>query len=86
MRFEKQGKRRSEPPVLWLRVTSVSTPYAIRQRSLNFQTPNVNYSCRTAPLTSKVAFYIFIKQIYVPDILNMVYTLRFFLFKMQYVS
>ena len=26
-------------------------------------TPNVNYSCRTAPLTSKVAFYIFIQQI-----------------------
>jgi hypothetical protein len=26
-------------------------------------TPNVNHSCRTAPLTSKVAFYIFIQQI-----------------------
>jgi len=25
--------------------------------------PNVNYSGRTAPLTSKVAFYIFIQQI-----------------------
>jgi len=24
--------------------------------------PNVNYSGRTAPLTSKVAFYIFIQQ------------------------
>ena len=32
----------------------------------------VNYSWRTAPLTSKVAFYIFIQQIYVPNILNMV--------------
>jgi len=32
----------------------------------------------TAPLTSKVAFYIFIQQIGVLDILNMVYTLRFF--------
>ena len=30
---------------------------------LNFLTPNVNYSGRTAPLTSKVAFYIFIQQI-----------------------
>jgi len=30
---------------------------------LNLLTPNVNYSGRTAPLTSKVAFYIFIKQI-----------------------
>ena len=31
-------------------------------------------------------FYIFIQQIQVPNILNMVYTLRFFLFKMQFVS
>ena len=30
---------------------------------LNILTPNVNYSGRTAPLTSKVAFYIFIRQI-----------------------
>jgi len=29
----------------------------------NLLTPNVNYSSRTAPLTSKVAFYIFIQQI-----------------------
>ena len=54
--------------------------------SLNLLTPNVNYSGRTAPLTSKVAFYIFIQQIYVLNILNTVYTLRFFLFKMQFVS
>jgi len=30
---------------------------------LNLLTPNVNYSGRTAPLTSKVAFYVFIQQI-----------------------
>ena len=30
---------------------------------LSLYTPNVNYSFRTAPLTSKVAFYIFIQQI-----------------------
>jgi len=30
---------------------------------LNLLTPNVNYSGRTAPLTSKVAFYIFIQQL-----------------------
>ena len=29
----------------------------------NLLTPNVNYSGRTAPLTSKVVFYIFIQQI-----------------------
>jgi len=44
----------------------------------NLLTPNVNYSGRTAPLTSKVAFYIFIQQIPLLNILNMVYTLRFF--------
>jgi len=53
---------------------------------LNLLTPNVNYSGRTAPLTSKAAFYIFIQQIWVLNILNMVYTLRFFLLKMQFVS
>ena len=31
-------------------------------RQINLLTPNVNYSGRTAPLTSKVAFYIFIQQ------------------------
>ena len=30
---------------------------------LNLLTPNVNYSGHTAPLTSKVAFYIFTQQI-----------------------
>jgi len=53
---------------------------------VNLLTPNVNYSGRTAPLTSKVAFYIFIQQIWVLNILNMVYTLHFFIFKMQFVS
>jgi len=42
------------------------------QSCINLLTPNVNYSGRTAPLTSKVAFYIFIQQIYVLNILNMV--------------
>jgi len=49
-------------------------------------TPNDPYRGRTSPLTSKFAFYIFIQQIYVLNILNMVYTLRFFLFKMLFVS
>jgi len=36
----------------------------LRKRAkINLLTPNVNYSGRTAPLTSKVAFYIFIQQI-----------------------
>ena len=33
-----------------------------------------------------VAFYIFIQQIYVQNILNMLHTLRFFLFKMPFIS
>jgi len=48
--------------------------------------PNDPYRGRTATLTSKVSFYIFIQQIYVLNILNMVYSVRFFLFKMQFVS
>ena len=51
----------------------------------NLLTPNVNYSGRTALLTSKVVFYIFIQQIQVLNILNIVYTL-FFSFKMKFVS
>jgi len=53
---------------------------------INPLTPNDHYSGRTIPLPSKVAFYIFIQQIQVLNILNMVYTLSFFLFKMQFVS
>ena len=49
-------------------------------------TPKDPYSGRTAPLTSKLSFYIFIQQIQVLNILNTVCTVRFFLFKMQYVS
>ena len=49
-------------------------------------TPNDPYMGRTAQLTSKIAFYIFIQQIQVLNILNMVYTLRVFLFKTQFVS
>jgi len=60
--------------------------FRIVSQHLNLLTPNVNYSGRTAPLNSKVAFYIFIQQIYVLNILNTVYTLRLFLFKMQFVS
>jgi len=50
----------------------------IQSSYFNLLTPNVNYSGRTAPLTSKVAFYIFIQQIYVLNILNTVYILLFF--------
>ena len=45
---------------------------------INPLTPNDPYRGRTAPLISKITFYIFIQQIQVLNILNMVYTLRFF--------
>jgi len=45
---------------------------------INPLTPNNLYRGRTGPLTSKVAFYIFIQQILVLNILNMLYNLRFF--------
>ena len=44
---------------------------------VNPLTPNDPYRGRPAPLTSKVAFYIFIQPIQVLNILNMVYTLLF---------
>ena len=44
---------------------------------LNPLTPNDHYSGHTAPLTSKVAFYVFIQQVQVLNILNVVYTLFF---------
>jgi len=44
-------------------------------------TPKDSYRGRTATLTSKVAFYIFIQQIKAMNTLNVVYTLRFFLLK-----
>ena len=49
-----------------------------RNGRINPLTPNETYRGITAPLTSEFAFYIFIQQIYVLNILNMVYTLRFF--------
>ena len=67
------------------RALVVIMPFAVVV-GINLLTPNVNCSGRTAPLTSKVAFYIFIQQIYVLNILNTVYDLRFFFFKMQFVS
>ena len=67
--------------VLSCRTLYALSPHATQQACVGFinpLTPNDTYSGRTAPLTSKVAFYIFIQQIQVLNILNMVYTLRFY--------
>ena len=52
--------------------------FFLHTEDINTLTPNDPYRGRTASLTSKVAFYIFIQQIYVLNILNMVCILRFF--------
>jgi len=48
---------------LWRRSARISRKDKIRYTIINLLTLNVNCSSRTAPLTSKVAFYIFIQQI-----------------------
>jgi len=53
---------------------------------INPLTPNDHYSGRTAPLTSKrCILYIYSTNIGT-EVFNMVYTHRFFLFKMEFVS
>ena len=54
--------------------------------SLNPLKSNDPYRGHTASLTSKRCILIFIQQIQVLNILNMVYTLHFFLLKMQFVA
>ena len=57
---------------------SPSLSTVMDQLYINPLTSNNHYSGRTALLTSKVAFYIFIQQTQLLNILNMVYTPRFF--------
>jgi hypothetical protein len=46
--------------------------------SINHLTPNGHFSGRTAPLTYRCCIFLFIQQICVLNILNMLHTLRFF--------
>ena len=56
------------------------------EADINPLTPNDTYSGRTAPLTSKrCILFIYSTNIGMLNVLNVVYTLRFFLFKMQFV-
>ena len=57
-----------------------------QRQTLNHLTPNDHFSGRTAPLNSRFYIFIFIQQIYVLNILNMLHTLCFFLFKMPFIS
>ena len=54
--------------------------------NVNHLTPNGHFSGLTAPLTYRCCIFLFIQQIYVLNILNMLHTLRFFLFKMPFIS
>jgi len=53
---------------------------------LNRLTPNDPYMGRTAPLTSKRCILCIYSTNKGTEYLNMLYTLRFFLFKTQFVS
>jgi hypothetical protein len=53
---------------------------------INHLTPNDHFSGRTALLTYRCCIFLFIQQICVLNILNMLHTLRFFLFKMLFIS
>jgi len=46
--------------------------------NVNHLTPNDHYMGRTASQPPDAAFYIFIQQIYILNILNMLHNLRFF--------
>jgi len=59
-------------------LTNSCNPRGLYLNCLNLLMPNINYSGRTALLTSKVAFYIFIQQIQVLNILNVIYILSVF--------
>jgi hypothetical protein len=53
---------------------------------LNHLTLNGHFSGRTAPLTYRCCIFLIIQQIYALNILNMLRTLRFFLFKLLFIS
>ena len=49
--------------------------------NINHLTPNDHFSDRTAPLTFRCCIFLFIQQIYILNILNMLHTLFFFFSK-----
>jgi hypothetical protein len=64
---------------------SMSHRRASNDMVINHLTPNGHFSGRTTTLTYRCSIFLFIHQIYVLDILNM-HILRFFLFKMSFIS
>jgi len=69
-----------------LRTSKMTPKEGLRNGQVNLLTPNDDYSGRNAPLTSKCCIlYIYSTNVGMNN-LNMVYILRLFLFKMQFVS
>jgi len=61
--------------------------WTVRRDEVNHLKPNDHYMGRTAQLTSRCyILYIFIQQIYVLNILNTLHNLRFFLFKIPFIT
>jgi hypothetical protein len=55
-------------------------------RQINLQEPCVLYIGRAHRYPPNTPFYIFLKQIYILNLLNMLNTLSFLLFKMSFIS
>ena len=90
---EEQRKKRTEySDILWLsshgaHIAGKPSPAKMYQvASINHLTPNDHFSGRTAPLNFRCCIFLFIQQIYVLNILNMLHTLCFSFFKMQFIS
>ena len=69
-----------------VRILSLNNAVRAAGSVINHLTPNGHFSGHTAPLTSRCCIFLFIQQIYVLNILNMLHTLCFFLFKMPFIS
>jgi len=60
MKWSPPGRRkRGRPKATW----AEGIRGLMGGKGFNLLTPNVNYNGRTAPLNSKIAFYMFIQQI-----------------------
>jgi hypothetical protein len=70
------GPRRDEVTGEWRKL----------HEELNHLTPNGHFSGRTTQLTYRCCIFLFIQQIYILNSLNMLHALRFFLFKMSFIS
>jgi hypothetical protein len=72
--------------ILYIYSTNIGTEYFKHGIYFFFLFKIVCFIILTYLVPVLVTFYIFIQQIWVLNILNIVYTLSFFLFKMQFLS